>query len=195
MVANTDVVTPILHQLCTSWMNNGSSMRYDGCTTDIDDRPHCKWGSNVDEKYFFYEDKTLGHGATSEVHLGRNKLSFIAGVQITFTVTHKQKTGEHVAVKVVKKNFAPHTKRETELLEKLKHENIVKLIAVETHPKVLLRQHAVDSATDLWSFAITVLHCCNGKLPFQVKGGRKSMAFFTNSKYSDGCLLTCLKTA
>ncbi|ELT99441.1 hypothetical protein CAPTEDRAFT_202956 [Capitella teleta] len=106
-------------------------MRYDGCTTDIDDTPYYK-PTNVGEKYFFYEDKTLGHGATSEVHLGRNKLSFIAGVQITITVTHKQKTGEHVAVKVVKKNFAPHTKRETELLESLKHENIVKLIAVET---------------------------------------------------------------
>ncbi|ELT90482.1 hypothetical protein CAPTEDRAFT_196427 [Capitella teleta] len=44
------------------------------------------------------------------------------------------------------------------------------------HPKVLLRQHAVDSATDLWSFAITLLHCCHGKLPFQVKGGRTNLA-------------------
>ncbi|ELT90486.1 hypothetical protein CAPTEDRAFT_196430 [Capitella teleta] len=52
------------------------------------------------------------------------------------------------------------------------------------HPKVLLRQHAVDSATDLWSFAITLLHCCNGKLPFQVKGGRKSMAFFDYLHFS-----------
>ncbi|ELT99442.1 hypothetical protein CAPTEDRAFT_202957 [Capitella teleta] len=115
----------------------GSSRRYDGCTTDIDDRPYCK-PPNVGEKYFFYEDEILGHGSTSEVHLGRNR-----------------KTGEHVAVKVVKKNFAPHTKRETELLERLKHENIVKLIAVETdklfRPWLILEWSKTGSVGDLLS--------------------------------------------
>ncbi|ELU11883.1 hypothetical protein CAPTEDRAFT_192909 [Capitella teleta] len=100
---------------------------------------------NVGEKYFFYEDKTLGHGATSEVYLGRNR-----------------KTGEHVAVKVMKEEFASHAKRETELLKTLKHENIVKLIAVEKfyfYPKdklsrtwLILEWSKIGSVDDLLSF-------------------------------------------
>ncbi|ELT89790.1 hypothetical protein CAPTEDRAFT_191630 [Capitella teleta] len=287
--------------------------QYDRYTADEDDTPRPTPppfrltngnAAHVTDKYMLYEHEFLGRGATSEVHLGRNR-----------------NTGEHVAVKVMKEKFAPHTERETKLLKTLKHENIVKLKAVEKfyfypkdklsrtwlilewskigsvdtllslpqnkfglceedllaflnnmarqdnfrqdsfknkttnkvvrtqesaevctypslvdallflnqnkvvhgdikpknilvylkdwrhefkladfgisqydagsmqktegtpeymHPKVLQRQHAVDSATDLWSFAITLLHCCNGKLPFQVKGGRTNLALFTD---------------
>ncbi|GFR66560.1 serine/threonine-protein kinase TBK1 [Elysia marginata] len=62
--------------------------------------------------------KLLGHGATSSVYMGRNK-----------------NTGDEVAVKVFNKQsyYRPDNvqMREFDVMQKLSHDNIVKLLAIE----------------------------------------------------------------
>ncbi|XP_072026178.1 inhibitor of nuclear factor kappa-B kinase subunit epsilon-like [Amphiura filiformis] len=81
--------------------------------------------------FIYFPDQILGDGATSSVYLGRNK-----------------KSGEKVAIKVF--NRASYQRsgdvqdREFEVLHKLKHENIVRLLAIEddtgTRERVLIME-------------------------------------------------------
>ncbi|GFN84466.1 inhibitor of nuclear factor kappa-b kinase subunit epsilon [Plakobranchus ocellatus] len=80
--------------------------------------------------------KSLGHGATSCVYMGRNK-----------------KTGDEVAVKVFNEQSYNRPNdvqmREFDVMQKLNHDNIVKLLAIEEeseHRKVIVMEYCAHGS-------------------------------------------------
>ncbi|ELT87355.1 hypothetical protein CAPTEDRAFT_218918 [Capitella teleta] len=124
------------------------------------------------EKYVYYQDVILGHGATSTVHLGRHR-----------------KEGTEVAVKVLKQASLAYFERENELLKRVQHKNVVQFMDVEDvgHEKwVILEWSKMGSVDNLLSLPENKFGICEEDLLCLLSDMVEALKFLSEKSVTHG---------